>query len=276
MRTKGLMKSLLCGAMVLLLGSSSFGDGKDAVYADDMDAYVQMQRIIQILSESKKAVFKKNEKDRTVTWNAAIEKLRAEAEKNRCNKKRLELLAVFLGKISQLYGNDFKDLDSEIENIDSKCIQEAATEGDFFFALAICIRLNIMLNDFSTFSIPVSTRNAAKAALQRCKDELVRKIKEQYDNGRLKKLVAEYQKLFPDQELVIDRVPPQSYDDCVKGYQEAMANFWNLDKCSANADFREWGKCMLNVLIYNQSSMFVDEFEKSMKNYTQAFEQKKK
>ena len=88
-------------------------------------------------------------------------------------------------------------------------------------------------------------------------------------------MVDDYLKLFPDEKASLlftkgsDHLKDRTH--CIELAEKCLEAFWQLDKVSATANFREWGKNMLNYLLLDHNEFMVKEFGEQYKIYKKVF-----
>ena len=87
----------------------------------------------------------------------------------------------------------------------------------------------------------------------------------------MKNLIAEYKALFPDAVMLTDRTPPANIKEVQEVLKDCLAAYFMLDRVSAMTDFKKWGYCMLTLLIFDNNTILLDEYEQQLKNYRSTF-----
>ena len=261
-----MLKTVLFAAvcMTVLPASADFS------YKDCVVPFYSTQRIA-LTFMGKEEIFKFSSKK--VTWRNNIKTDLEKAKLYKYNSDRVDMLDDYLFAISEQSSTEWEDFDSAIDEINTKSIEPAVNRNDLIWAIAMAYRLNNFCKGFIYKKL--SDTDAVKEELATVLDSIKEKVRERYEDDVLKKLTAEYKKLFPNRRLLIDQSLPSNFNACVKLQNECLAAYLNLNKYSAAAEFEEWGANMLNFLLLEYDVLFIKEFETRLKNYTANFKIKK-
>lgn len=205
-----------------------------------------------------------------LAWNDFLHDFIRKAQTDNINSSRIDLLSKMLEKLNQSAKNKFENFDecvSEIIDIDLE------NNHDIIFVIAMCIRLErFMENSRDMFSsAALEARRKARSHLEDARKKIVEALRNRYQDQDLRALANDFLKLFPDRELLINRTPPANFSDCRTLSRAAASSFWQLDQYSALAEFADWGQNMLDYLVLDGNPMLIEEFNRRMKDYKNAF-----
>lgn len=254
--------------LVFIFGGSSAR--ADETFGKQMTTFSESQRILQHLVSGKKMI---NINATSVFWVADVKKLYDSARNNPINQPRTTALAEMLETLEHQRYDEYRHLDSFIEDILNAAFSD---ELDLLCSIAICAQMETFLNKHRFVDDAKDKIRKSKEKLRNfTKETLLPKVQERFEDKDLKALVEDFEKLFPDAKA---KLKFNSGSGCVNNFDEScqlfdnsMNAYWSLNKCSALANFREWGTHMLNYLLLDHNQIMIDEFKKQLSNYRRTF-----
>lgn len=255
--------------LAVLLGGTSVR-AADADFGKQMSAFSDSQQILQYFVSGKKMIDQNKLK---AFWEPEIKKLYDSARVKPINQARTTAFAKMLETIEKQRYDEYQNFHRFIDDILNTAVSD---DVDILCSIAVCWQLEIFLTKHKfDRDATDAIRESLKILTEFTGETLLSKVKERFEDDELKALVEDFEKLFPDTKT---KLKFNSGSGCVNNIREcrelfddAMKAYWNLNKCSALANFREWGTHMLNYLLLDRNPVMIDEFKKQMSNYRRTF-----
>ncbi|MBR2720655.1 MAG: hypothetical protein IKB74_04900 [Lentisphaeria bacterium] len=246
--------------------------GAESEYSRSMQHYQYTMQIARIISEGQ-SVFRIDgfsivyENGRP-EWDKDIEELVAAAKKSKVNAARLDIINSIIARIKEQAGKRFEDLDSTVDSIADMALRNS---DDIIYAVTAYNALDYFLDKHKGMISDRKYRKRASSNLDDYEDKLIDITKKRFEDPKLKNLIAEYKALFPDAVMLTDRTPPANIKEVQEVLKDCLAAYFMLDRVSAMTDFKKWGYCMLTLLIFDNNTILLDEYEQQLKNYRSTF-----
>ena len=264
-------------AMFLLFFSAQ---GAESEYSKNIQSYSYMMRIAKLVNPREKVrIFRLDGfslvyESGKPAWNVEIEELIGLAKKNKINSMRIDIINFILKNIvgQAEAAKNFEDMEEVVDNVSNMAFRNSE---DLIYAITAFNIMDYFLSEHKGMFTGESGRKyrkRAKANLKDSEDKLVDMVKTRYEDENLKKLVAEYKKLFPAEKLDFEQNPPTNIKEVNALFDKCLDSFFRLDKVSSMTDFKSWGYYMLTLLILDSNSLLVDEFNQQLKNYRNTFQ----
>ena len=238
-----------------------------------MLSYSASQKVALKMTK-KKDVFKFGEKSASfrkgkLSWSDHLNNDIEAASRHRINDARNKMLGDMIMRLNTQVNNNVGELDNAILDIMQEVL---AQEEDLVYQIAICASLrSFVTNNKNLFKRNDAVRLAAFENLDDAEKTIIENIQKRFEDEDLKELVNEYKKLYPDEELTFSSTAPAHFTKVMELFNQNIKSFENLNRNSAIAEFRLWGKDMLNVLILNNNPVLVKEFKLQLNNHKKAF-----
>ena len=257
-------------ALMVFLPSAALADDEFdramVSYSASQKIASQMAKKKNILKVSRQSTSSKSQFD----WSDYLQDDFRDASKNRINADRIKMLGEMISQLNSQIKNGFEEFDNTVSDI----MKEAFTyEDDLVYPIAICVGLRAFMSHHKTMfkRNSVSVRKVAIENLESCEKEIIEKIQKRFEDEDLKELVAEYKKLYPNEELLFSSTAPAQFAKVLELFEQCMKSFRNLNRNSAIAEFRLWGRDMLNVLILSNNPVLIKEFKLQLDNHKKVF-----
>lgn len=244
---------------------------------DDFDqAMVSYSALLEIMDQMKKgdevfALKNESQENRKGLLEFKDSERYEIAQKNKINEHRVKLIGNMFNKINEQIKNNEGFYDKAVKDIMEESLD--GESGDLMISIALCSGLKkfINTNDYKQLFKKSEVKKEARNNLAEYENDILEKLQECFADEDLKELVKKYQELYPDEELLLTQTAPAQIMDIYTVFDHCIRSFRNLNRYSAVADFRLWGKNMLNVLVLDKNPEFIKEFNRHLDNHKRAF-----
>ena len=260
--------------LILLFCTTGFTQEKES-FGERMKNYSETQKIAEFFVCGKRMLLNKRD---DIVWHSDVDKLYQTAKDKTINGDRIAMMTNLHNILGPQKYNNFEQLDRFIN--DDFFDSLISNKQQLIFAIAICKQVAIFPQ--ITNNASAKQREAITKARQNLhtfeNESLLQTVQERFSDDELKGLTEDYLKLFPDakHELFFykGKNSVNNMKECTDLFQACMAAYWSLDKCSSLADFKNWGKHMLNYLLLDYHPVMVEEFKTQLKNHKESFKVK--
>lgn len=263
MKQKWLRNLKTAAALALTFLFCCNAAAKEEEFAKKITAYSETRKIAGLLL--------KENQIKNGAWKKEVQDVYDSAKTKPVNEEQVEAMGKVINNISDQKQHRYEEIDRFMEDILNASMLD---EKELLFSIA-------MLRQVETFLATIKradAQEAKKSALEELKNvqsDVTEKVKERFEDDNLKELVEEYLALFPEEKnnLFIMNGPGSvnNFNECVELAKKSLQAFWQLDKVSAIANFREWGRNMLNYLLLDNNEFMVEEFKAQLKAYKKVF-----
>lgn len=263
MKQKWLRNLKTAAALALTFLFCCNAAAKEEGFAEKMPAYSETRKIAGLLLEANQI--------KDGAWKKEVQKVYDSAKKKPVNEEQVEAMGQVIENISSQKVHSYAEIDRFIEDILNASMLD---EKELLFPIAMLRQVETFLNAIK-YGPAKEAKASALEELKNVQSDVTKKVKERFEDDDLKELVEEYLALFPDEKnnLFIMNGPGSvnNFNECVELAKKSLQAFWQLDKVSAIANFREWGRNMLNYLLLDNNEFMVEEFKAQLKAYKKVF-----
>lgn len=260
--------------LALLCCTTGFTQKKER-FGEQMKAYSETQKIAEYFVSGNRMLLNKRDE---IVWHPDVDKLYRSAKEKTINGDRINMMAGFHRTIELQKLNNFEQLASFINRDFFESL--ISNKQQLLFLIALCKQIAICPQ--ITKNTGSDQREAITEARENLRtfenDILLEAVQERFADDELKGLTEDYLKLFPDAKNELLFCKGKTYvnnmKECTDLFNSCMKAYWKLDQCSALADFKNWGKHMLNYLLLDYHPVMVEEFKTQLKNYKDSFKTK--
>lgn len=264
MKQKWLRNLKTAAALALTFLFCCNAAAKEEGFAEKMPAYSETRKIAGLLL--------KENQIKNGAWKKEVQDVYDSAKKKPVNEEQVEAMGQVIENISSQKVHRYAEIDRFIEDILNAAMLD---EKELLFPIAMLQQVETFLNAIKDGGAAKEAKASALEELKNVQKDVTAKVKERFEDDNLKELVEEYLALFPEEKnnLFIMNGPGSvnSFDECVELAKKSLQAFWQLDKVSAIANFREWGRNMLNYLLLDNNEFMVEEFKAQLKAYKKVF-----
>lgn len=207
-----------------------------------------------------------------ISWIPEMQSVITSAQKSNINIRRVRITEYIRQEINDEARKRFSDFNRAVERIMDKAL---SNHSDPFFSVAVLVRMQRFLRN--NYSIIFTGRNGknvrerAKNKLEESEEKVVRQFQDRFKDKELKTRAEKFMKLFPDAVLIVDQPQPERFSEVKFMFSESLRSAIALNKVSALAEFKEWGKHMLNCMLFDGSAELRKEFDHYMDSYENVF-----